>query len=762
MRSIAFFLLSLAALAAPALAQEVPGRVGRVAWIEGDVALYQDPDRGWEAAYVNSPFTSRNSLWTDSGARAEAQVGPIALRLDELSQLDVSRLDDDVLDATLEQGVLAVRVHHRERGTTIRLSTQQASFTLDAEGRYRLDADPDRAQSRLSVFSGSASLQTASGRVRIRAGQSIVVWGEDRPSYAFEDAYPTEFDRWAEARDERWVERRAPQYVSFEMTGYEDLDQYGEWSQDAVYGAVWFPTRVQEDWAPYRYGRWTYLEPWGWTWVDTEPWGYAPFHYGRWVQIRDRWAWCPGRRVANPTWAPALVGFIGGSGWSLSAASGGPVIGWYPLAPSEPYRPWYRASRSYETKVNAAVIKVPERVAREHRELNRERAATAVRRDVLVTQKPVAQARVALAPQVVRAAPAITAPATALPSRNEVREAHREQASRNPATRAGPPAARAPVIAGAPSTSRAAPNAAAPSPPNTAANAVARPSFAKPRVAPKAAPKGATPPASANPAVARTPTPKTGSPSQPAARGEERGAPGEANANRTRDAREAQQRAQKDAAEARQRAAEAQQKGAAEAQQRAQKDAAEARQRAAEAQQKGAAEAQQRARKDAADRERASREAQQRASQEAQQRAQKNAAEAEQRAAEARRNATQESQQRAAQASERAAQQAERAAQQRAAQEAQQRAAQQAQQRAAQEAQQRAQQAQQRAAQEAQQRAAQQAQQRAAQEAQQRAAQEAAQRAAQEKARAAREARPSPRGEEASKDKGHDGDNRGQ
>src|SRR6185437_13651729 len=377
MRSIAFFLLSLAALAAPALAQEVPGRVGRVAWIEGDVALYQDPDRGWEAAYVNSPFTSRNSLWTDSGARAEAQVGPIALRLDELSQLDVSRLDDDVLDATLEQGVLAVRVHHRERGTTIRLSTQQASFTLDAEGRYRLDADPDRAQSRLSVFSGSASLQTASGRVRIRAGQSIVVWGEDRPSYAFEDAYPTEFDRWAEARDERWVERRAPQYVSFEMTGYEDLDQYGEWSQDAVYGAVWFPTRVQEDWAPYRYGRWTYLEPWGWTWVDTEPWGYAPFHYGRWVQIRDRWAWCPGRRVANPTWAPALVGFIGGSGWSLSASSGGPVIGWYPLAPSEPYRPWYRASRSYETKVNAAVIKVPERVAREHRELNRERAATA-------------------------------------------------------------------------------------------------------------------------------------------------------------------------------------------------------------------------------------------------------------------------------------------------------------------------------------------------------------------------------------------------
>jgi hypothetical protein len=25
------------------------------------------------------------------------------------------------------------------------------------------------------------------------------------------------------------------------------------------------------------------MSPWGWTWVDNAPWGFAPFHYGRWV-----------------------------------------------------------------------------------------------------------------------------------------------------------------------------------------------------------------------------------------------------------------------------------------------------------------------------------------------------------------------------------------------------------------------------------------------------------------------------------------------
>ena len=67
------------------------------------------------------------------------------------------------------------------------------------------------------------------------------------------------------------------------MVGYADLDHYGTWETIAEYGAVWYPTDVAPDWAPYSDGYWTDVGGWGPTWVDAAPWGYAPFHYGRWA-----------------------------------------------------------------------------------------------------------------------------------------------------------------------------------------------------------------------------------------------------------------------------------------------------------------------------------------------------------------------------------------------------------------------------------------------------------------------------------------------
>ncbi len=489
MRRIALLLLFLVATAFawPAAAQDFPGRVGRLAWTEGTVALYQDADRGWDAAYLNSPLTSRNSVWTEPGARAEVQVGAMALRLDSATQLDIARLDDTAFDASLEQGEMAVRIRHLSGGDLVRVATPQASFLLQAAGRYRLESDPDNGESRLAVFAGTARLE--GGNVRVGAGQSVVVWGGDHASYALQDAYATDFDRWAMARDEHWVESRAPTYVSYEMTGYEDLDSYGSWSNDPTYGAVWYPTSVATDWAPYREGRWAYVSPWGWTWIDAEPWGYAPFHYGRWVQVRDRWAWCPGKRVERPAWAPALVGFIGGA---TIAASTGPVVGWYPLAPSEPYRPWYSANRSYVTRVNSAVVTVPQSVATQHREWNRDHGATVVHRDALLAQRPVAQARVQVPSNALRTAQAAAAPTQVLPSRTEVQQAHQRE-GRNDTRSLGPRTPeRTQVARGAPAA-----------PAN--GNAIARPRFVRPTATPQAAPKGATPPPANAPLARATP-----------------------------------------------------------------------------------------------------------------------------------------------------------------------------------------------------------------------------------------------------------------
>ena len=137
------------------------------------------------------------------------------------------------------------------------------------------------------------------------------------------------------------------------MTGAEDLDRHGEWSQHPDYGTVWTPYRVEPGWAPYRYGQWTYVSPWGWTWVDNAPWGFAPFHYGRWVSWRGRWVWAPGQYVARPVYAPALVAWIGGPHVSIGInIGGGPSVGWIPLAPRDVYVPSYHVTNVYVTRVN--------------------------------------------------------------------------------------------------------------------------------------------------------------------------------------------------------------------------------------------------------------------------------------------------------------------------------------------------------------------------------------------------------------------------
>ena len=178
------------------------------------------------------------------------------------------------------------------------------------------------------------------------------------------------------------------------MTGYEDLDRNGSWRTLPEYGAVWIPTRVAPGWAPYRDGRWVWVAPWGWTWVDNAPWGFAPFHYGRWVWVDNYWAWAPGRIVRRPVYAPALVAFIGGSHWSQS----GTAVGWFPLGWREPFRPWYRASHAHVRNVNAfhgAGVANPEHVT--HRYRHRPDAVTVVPRDSFVSARDIARSRVHVA-----------------------------------------------------------------------------------------------------------------------------------------------------------------------------------------------------------------------------------------------------------------------------------------------------------------------------------------------------------------------------
>ena len=339
-------LMALLLVAAPRAARaaddELPGRVGRIAEYAGD--LYVAPENAageWSAASVNYPITSGDNLWVSTDGRAEVDYGGGQFRLAGDTNLHLSRLDDRQLALFVAQGRLVVRVRVLDPGDSARIDTPNAQVELLRPGLYRIDvAGPD--ESTVIVREGEASIALASGIQQVLPGQSVAVRGND-PANAFarNGVDSDGFDRWSASRDRRYESSRAGAYVSRQMVGAIELDEYGTWQNDPAYGAVWYPAEVAADWVPYRDGYWVQSGAWGLTWVDYAPWGYAPFHYGRWAHIRGRWAWCPGAYVGRPFWAPAFVAWYGGPRWAYSVSQGTPVYGWIPLGWGDRYVPWW-------------------------------------------------------------------------------------------------------------------------------------------------------------------------------------------------------------------------------------------------------------------------------------------------------------------------------------------------------------------------------------------------------------------------------------
>ena len=337
-------LVALFGMARPAFADDdLPGRVGRVADVAGELFLApQDQPEQWTPIGVNYPVTTGDNLWVGNEGRAEVDFGAGQFRLAGDTNLHVSRLDDRQFALFVAQGRVSVRVRVLDPGETASIDTPNAQLVLTRPGLYRIDVSEDRLHTRLVVREGEANVLTQAAVQQVLPGQTAVVAGADARYASVSNGIGSDgFDAWAANRDRRYERGTYANYVSPQMVGAAELDQYGTWSQVPEYGAVWYPTAVEPDWAPYRNGYWADVGAWGPTWVDAAPWGYAPFHYGRWVFVGSRWGWCPGTYVARPLWAPALVGWTGGPGWGISVSVGGPVFGWVPLAWGEPYRPWW-------------------------------------------------------------------------------------------------------------------------------------------------------------------------------------------------------------------------------------------------------------------------------------------------------------------------------------------------------------------------------------------------------------------------------------
>lgn len=348
---------ALSVALASAAEVDPPSVVGRLNYISGPVSFAPaQANEDWLAATLNRPLTTGDRLWTDSNGRAEMHVGSLAIRMAAQTSMDVLTLDDRTLQLRVAQGNVILRVRRLSSDRLLEIATPNGAVVVMQPGAYRISVDPSGTATMVAVRGGGqAEVFTGNSSFAVRDNQEAAISGSGQDLFAAPP--PDEFDRWAAGRDQREDRVASTRYVPDEMTGYEDLDQYGAWRTVSDYGAVWVPATVPAGWAPYRYGHWVWISPWGWTWVDDAPWGFAPFHYGRWVWLGNHWAWAPGRVVARPVYSPAMVAFIGGSNFSVSVGFGSaPAVAWVPLGWREPYIPWYRASRAHVQNVNVTHV----------------------------------------------------------------------------------------------------------------------------------------------------------------------------------------------------------------------------------------------------------------------------------------------------------------------------------------------------------------------------------------------------------------------
>ncbi len=406
-----------------------PGRVGRISYLSGTVTYRPGGVEDWVPAEMNRPLTTGDQVWIDEGGRAELHIGAAVLRLNSRTAFEFLNLNDASTQIRLTEGSLHVRVRSLGDQDTFEVDTPNLAFSLLRTGDYRIDVNPDNASTTVTVLAGEGEATGGSQAFPVHPGEQTRVSGTDNPVYETRGAPPAdEWDGWCSARDRREDQSQSARYVSREMVGYQDLDDHGSWRTVPDYGPVWVPRDVAVGWAPYHYGHWAWVEPWGWTWVDDAPWGFAPFHYGRWAYV-GYWAWVPGPVAVRPVYAPALVAWVGGPGFSLSigVGGGGAGVAWFPLGPREVYVPAYRASPTYINRVNITNTTIVNNInitninTTNIRYVNREApgAVTAVPQNAFASARPVQAVAVPVQAAAIRSAAVInTAPVA--PSRESV------------------------------------------------------------------------------------------------------------------------------------------------------------------------------------------------------------------------------------------------------------------------------------------------------------------------------------------------------
>jgi hypothetical protein len=259
-----------------------------------------------------------NVLYLGGGARARFE------------SIRAQQGEDDAFSMIrLEDGSLILAAAGATQGGIPRIDTEDATVYLNRGDRVRVNYDPRRGTA-VIARAGTAEVRTREGRYEVRAGEYLLVQGDEEPEVERGSFSRDRFDVWASDRFESSFQTRSAsaQYVDEDyQSDVVALDGYGDWDYSDNYNSyVWRP-RVSYGWSPYSNGSW-YYTPVGLTWWSYDPWGWYPFHYGNWFFDVGWSSWC---------WAPA---YVYSPAWVYWAYSPG-YVGWCPVGWYGYHSPWY-------------------------------------------------------------------------------------------------------------------------------------------------------------------------------------------------------------------------------------------------------------------------------------------------------------------------------------------------------------------------------------------------------------------------------------
>ena len=210
-----------------------PGRVGRLAVVNGTVSFHGAEADHWDPATLNFPVTSGDSFWTEPGAQAEIEVAGNRMMLAEQTELDVNVLDDHSFQSTEPQGEVYLNLTAVAQGESYTVKTPRGMVTLTQGGRYDIAAGDVDHPTLVTVIEGAAQVSDDGLSLQVGPDQTATITGTDTfqgtVGASVRDAFLIETMQAEQPPPPPPQGGVAPPAVVSQMTGCAQLARYGTW-----------------------------------------------------------------------------------------------------------------------------------------------------------------------------------------------------------------------------------------------------------------------------------------------------------------------------------------------------------------------------------------------------------------------------------------------------------------------------------------------------------------------------------------------------